>query len=138
MNGLYTNWLVLQAAYYYLTEKKCSNNFSKVDCKVSNLKNRIAGKRGQSANLILATLPKCINCPFSRPSKIRLSFCPNYSKIGKFWYCKCFFIFKICQTVARHKYDQSISQKIFCCLSLTNYLISKLWLPFLRVIFAIV
>ena len=40
--------------------------------------------------------------------------------------------------VARHKYDQSISQKNFCCLILTNYLISKLWLSFLRVVFAIV
>ena len=28
-------------------------------------------------------------------------------------------------------------QKIFCCLSLTEYLISKLCLPFLRVIFVI-
>ena len=49
-----------------------------------------------------------------------------------------FFKFKICQTVARHKYDQSISQKIICCLSLTNYLISKLRLPYIGVISAIV
>ena len=49
-----------------------------------------------------------------------------------------FFKFKICQTVARHKYDQSISQKKICCLSLTNYLISKLRLPYIRVISAIV
>ena len=33
---------------------------------------------------------------------------------------------------------QSISQKFFCCLSLTNYLISKLRLPYIGVIFAIV
>ena len=45
-----SNWLVLQAAYYNLTEKRfCSNNFSNVDCKISNLKNKIAGKWGQSA-----------------------------------------------------------------------------------------
>ena len=35
-------------------------------------------------------------------------------------------------------YDQLISQKIFCCLSLTNYLKSKLQLPYIGVISAIV
>ena len=81
--------------------------------------------------MTLVTSSSWINCSFSRPSKVRMSFCQIAAKFF-------FFKFKNCQTVARHKYDQSISQKNFCWLSLTNYLISKLWVPFLRVIFAIV
>ena len=81
--------------------------------------------------MILVTSSNWINCSFSRPSKVRMSFCQIAAKFF-------FFKFKICQTVARHKYDQSISQKIFCCLSLTNYLISKLQLPYIGVISAIV
>ena len=69
--------------------------------------------------MILVTSSNWINCSFSRPSKVRMSFCQIAAKFF-------FFKFKICQTVARHKDDQSISQKFFCCLSLTNYLISKL------------
>ena len=57
--------------------------------------------------MILVTSSNWINCSFSRTCKVRIS-CQNCSKI-----CKCFFIFKTCQTVARHKYDQSISQFIF-------------------------
>ena len=114
----------------------CSNDFSNVKCKISNLKIKIADKRDNwpwfhNANLILVTSSTWINCSFSRPSKVRMSF---YQIAAKFF----FFKFKICQTVARHKYDQSISQKIFRCLSLTNYLISKLRLPYIRVISAIV
>jgi hypothetical protein len=52
-------------------------------------------------------------------------------------HCKCFFIFKICQTVTRHKYNKSISQFIFCQ-DLTNYLISKLRLPYTGVVSTIV
>ena len=84
-----------------------------------------------NANLILVTSSNWINCSFSRPSKVRMSFCQIAAKFF-------FFKFKICQTVARHKYDQSISQKIFCCLSLINYLVSKLQLPHIGVISAIV
>mgnify|MGYP006863512354 CR=1 FL=1 len=116
---------------------KSSNNFSNVNCKVSNLKNKIA------ANLILVTSPNWINCPFSRTS--RKSFCQNCSKICKSGDCKCFFIFKTSETVARHMYDQSISQFLFLlrfcfltCISLTNDLISKLQLPYSGVISAIV
>ena len=81
--------------------------------------------------MILVTPSNWINCSFSRPSKVRISFCQIAAKFF-------FFKFKICQTVARHKYDKSISQKIICCLSLTNHLISKLRLPYIGFISAIV
>ena len=81
--------------------------------------------------MTLVTSSNWINCHFSRPSKVRMSFCQISAVL-------VLQIFKICQTVARQKYDQSISQKNFCCLSLTNYFMSKLWLPYIGVIFAIV
>ena len=81
--------------------------------------------------MIFVTSSNWINCSFSRPSLVRMSFCQIAAKFF-------FFKFKICQTVARHKYDQSISQKIFYCLSLTNYLFSKLQMPYIGVISAIV
>ena len=81
--------------------------------------------------MILVTSSNWINCSFSRPFKVRMSFCQIAAKFF-------FFKFKICRTVARHKYDLSISQNFFCCLSLTNYLISKLQLPYIGIISAIV
>jgi hypothetical protein len=43
-----------------------------------------------------------------------VNFCQIASKLASLGFCKCFFIFKVIQTVTRHKYDQPISQKHFC------------------------
>ena len=105
LKKIFSNWLVLQAAYYNLTEK----SFAQIISVTSNAKFPILKSRQQTnganwpwflnANLILVTSSNWINCSFSRPSKVRMSFCQIAAKFF-------FFKFKICKTVARHKYDK--------------------------------
>ena len=76
-----SNWLVFLLVTT-IWQKNAQNNFSWRLLKVSDLKRRWQAKGSNrpwflNANLILLTSPNWINCFFSIPSKIRVSFCQN-------------------------------------------------------------
>ena len=66
---------------------------------------------------------------------------PNFSKLGKFWFLQNAKFVKLLQDTSMTSQYHKKKLPRFCyltCLSLTNYLISKLQLPYIGVISAIV
>ena len=91
--------------------------------------------------ICLVTSSNWINCPFSRPSNVRMSFCLISAKLISSGFYKMQNLSNCCKTqVWPFNFTENFLLRFCCltCLSLANYLISKFWLPFIGVISAIV
>ena len=81
--------------------------------------------------MILVTSSNWINCPFSRPSKVRMSFCQILAVLVLQMLLHIQNLSNCCKTSVWPVNFTKKNPRIcyLTCLSLTNYLISKLRLP---------